>query len=302
MKMTSDSEGALPISGQHQARARRIDRIKPALRCPGCSKNLNFLNDYCECEHCDTQYPVRDGRIYFVQVSERDDYLDSLKGRLKSILGSAYYTWGVQLMAPTFPFRYGRKIRSYVDPSQQIVVDLGSGNNRVDEDIICLDLFDYDEVDIVCDLTNLPFAPETIDAFASRSLLEHVPHPWQLTEAIGRCTRKGGLGLHLIPFLYPYHASPYDFTRFTHTGATALFPGWQMIEQINATGPVTYFLVGLIEFLATIVSFGSRKIRGPLYLALCALLFPIKFLDAPFIGRKAFLAMAPSILTVQRKP
>jgi hypothetical protein len=35
---------------------------------------------------------------------------------------------------------------------------------------------------------------------------------------------------------------------------------------------------------------------------LCALLFPIKFLDAPFIDRPAFFGSAASIMSVIRKP
>jgi hypothetical protein len=37
------------------------------------------------------------------------------------------------------------------------------------------------------------------------------------------------------------------------------------------------------------------------YLMLCAVLFPLKFLDAPFVGRPAFMGCAASILSVVRK-
>ncbi|NQV20158.1 MAG: methyltransferase domain-containing protein, partial [Rhodospirillales bacterium] len=212
-----------------------------------------------------------------------------------------YYSIGTTIIAPTFPFSYHRAIRRHIDPSGKIVVDIGSGNTRAHDDIICVDLFGYDEVDIVCDLGKLPFKPNSVDGFTSQSVLEHVPKLPALADRLCQCTRPGGVGLHLIPFLYPYHASPGDFTRLTHTGAAGLFPGWDVVEQTNVTGPVTYFLLGIIEFLAAILSLGSSRVRGPLYLALCLLTFPVKFLDAPFIGRKAFLSMAPTILTVVRK-
>lgn len=292
----------MPDNKKTDARARRLKRVEAALCCPDCGGDLSFSGQGAHCAACSRDYPLTGGRLHFVDRAERSDHLDILKGGLKSLLGPLYYSVGMRIFAPTFPFNYRQAIRRHVDPSQELVVDIGSGNHRVDEDIICIDLFGYEQVDIVCDLGKLPFKTGSVGAFTSHSVLEHVPKLPALADQLARCTRPGGLGLHLIPFLYPYHASPGDFTRLTHTGAAGLFPGWDLIDQSNATGPVTYFLLGILEFLTIVLSFGSARVRGPLYLLLCVLTFPIKFLDAPFIGRKAFLAMAPTILTVMRKP
>jgi hypothetical protein len=117
-----------------------------------------------------------------------------------------------------------------------------------------------------------------------------------------RCTRAGGFNVHLIPFLFPFHASPHDYQRLTHAGAARLFENWQLLAQYNATGPVTLFLVILVEFLSVIGSFGHPRIKAFLYLGLCLILFPIKVLDAPFVNRSAYIGMAPTILTAARKP
>jgi hypothetical protein len=71
---------------------------------------------------------------------------------------------------------------------------------------------------------------------------------------------------------------------------------------MNPTGPVTVALVVLIETLATVLSVNRPGPKSVIYLALCLLLFPLKFLDAPFVGRAAFLGSAATILSVVRKP
>ena len=106
-------------------------------------------------------------------------------------------------------------IRKHVDPVSRLVVDLGCGNRRIDKDIITLDASDYDAVDIVARLEALPFKTGAIDALCSRSLLEHIPDLDGALSEISRCTRSAGLGIHFVPFMYPFHASPYDFRRWT---------------------------------------------------------------------------------------
>jgi hypothetical protein len=80
-----------------------------------------------------------------------------------------------------------------------------------------------------------------------------------------------------------------------------LFGDWEILSQRNITGPVTLALVCGIEFFSTLFSFGREKAKAYAYLLLCVLLFPLKYLDVLFVGRRMFLSLAPTILTVVRK-
>lgn len=280
---------------------RRLERLKSILACPRDGGNLDYTSEAARCQVCGTAYPIRSSKIYFVEVPERADAFDDLKGRLKRWLGRYYYTVGLTILAPTYPFNYRKKLRQWLEPARHIVVDVGCGNHRIDENVIGLDLYDYDAVDVVCDLRALPFKPQSVDAFVSRSVLEHVPDPSTVVQHFHRCTRVGGLSLHLIPFLFPFHASPYDFQRYTHKGLELLFENWEVVDRCNATGPVTLGLIATIECMAIMLSLGYEKIKAYLYLLFCALLFPLKYLDAPFINRESFLTLAPTIFLVVRK-
>jgi SAM-dependent methyltransferase len=280
----------------------RLTRLESALACPRCTASLTFLDVTVGCDGCGSHYPIRDGKIYFVEPPRPVDALDRLKDRLKRRLGRRYYSIGVDVLTPTYPFAYRAWVRRYVDPGRQLVVDVGCGNHRIDPDVIGLDLVDYDAVDLVCDLDALPFKPASVDAFVSRSVLEHVPDPAGVVRRFRALTKPDGVGLHLIPFLFPFHASPHDFQRFTHRGLERLFEGWTIVAQTNATGPITLALTAGIEFLSVVLSLGRERVKPYVYLALCGMLFPLKYLDGPFVGRRAFLTLAPTIVTVVRKP
>lgn len=280
----------------------RIERIKDLLVCPVCRGELVFGINGAQCKKCIAEYPVTNDKIYFISPPVNiEDNLDRIKYRLKGVLGKYYYLVGVDVIAPTYPFNYASEICKRIDPRQKIVIDIGSGARRINPDIICMDLFDYDNVDVICDVTAIPFRDGVIDAFVSRSMLEHVPEPLQVVSEIKRCTIIGGYSMHLIPFLMPFHASPYDFQRYTHKGALQLFNGWECVAQFAPFGPITLLMQSLIECLSAIFSFGNERAKTFMYLGLCLVLFPIKFLDAPFIRRARLIGIAPSIFTVVKK-
>jgi SAM-dependent methyltransferase len=281
----------------------RLDRIRPLLVCPACRGELAFGTNGPCCRRCRRSYTEEHGRINFLAFeAEVEDDQDRLKSWLKRLLGRYYYTIGVDLIAPNYPFNFGKVIRRHVDPKSTVVLDVGSGNMRLDEDIICLDLFDYPAVDVVCDVGALPFRDGSVGGCVSRSMLEHVRDPHRVVAEFHRVTAPGGFGAHLIPFLMPFHASPYDFHRFTDRGAAELLKEFEIIDQWNPTGPISTFLNVLIEFLAVLFSFGNKKARAVLYLGFCGLLFPLKLLDFPFVNRSAYLTLAANIMTVVRKP
>lgn len=282
-------------------RMKRILRFQSCLACPSCSGAIDVFENSATCASCKTIYSVRNSRLYFNEPPARNDALDDIKGRLKDILGRYYYTVGVDLFAPTFPLSIRHEVLRHGNPSKMLIVDAGCGNRRIDDDVLCLDCFDYDEVDIVCDVTNPPLRKESVDAVITRALLEHIQDPFTTVKNFCACTRPGGFGIHLVPFLYPFHASPHDYFRFTHKGLEELYKGFTIEEMIPVTGPVTLFILILQEFLSSLLSFGNERLKGYLHLALC-IISPFKFLDFPFVRRKCFLGMAPSILTTIRKP
>lgn len=280
----------------------RLKRVLPILACPSCGGDIQIHDTMMDCPFCEKAYPIRNGKIYFITSQVPTEDLDKLKQNLKKLLGRYYYTIGVSVVAPDYPLHAQRWLRRYADPAKQIVIDAGSGNHRLDEDIICLDEVDYDAVDIVCDVRTLPFKPASVDALLSLMLLEHVSNPSQVVEAFQRCTRPGGINLHHVPFMYPFHASPDDFQRFTHQGVRKLFPDWEMLICTNTSGPVTLMLTSVIEFLSIVLSFGHKRLKSWFYLLFSAFLFPLKYLDFVFVNNDFFLSLALTILAVFRKP
>lgn len=280
----------------------RLKKIASILACPACKGGLVLGETHAQCTVCRAQYAIQNGKIYFsTPPASGQDTLDGIKYHLKRLFGQAYYRVGVTMIAPTYPFNFAKEVKRHVDPATDIVIDIGAGAMRIDDNVICVDIFDYDNIDIVCDIKSLPFKDNSVSAFVSRSALEHVPEPNAVIDEIRRCTSAGGISAHLIPFMMPFHASPYDFQRYTHIGALKLFPNWTPVEQFAPFGPVTLLLQSVIEIASSLFSFGNARAKSFLYLALCVPLFPVKFLDFFFVRRKSLIGIAPSIFTVVRK-
>lgn len=279
----------------------RLARLAPALICPACRRELAFSAAGATCGPCDARYPLHAGRLFFQPGSVPDDHTDRWKDALKRRLGRLYYWIGVTLVAPTFPCAFARLVRQRLNPKEVLVVDLGCGNNRLDPDIVGVDIAALEAVDVVADLARLPLAPQSVDAIVSRSVLEHLPEPGRVVGHARAATRSDGLGIHLVPFLYPFHASPHDYQRWTHQGLRQLFAGFRVQEIRNATGPATLFVLVLTETFGCLAACLSERLRPLAYLAACLLFWPFKFLDFPFVGRKAFLTLAPSLFLVVRR-
>lgn len=100
---------------------------------------------------------------------------------------------------------------------------------------------DYQGCDIVpatsdvasCPADDLSFPDETFDAVLAFQVLEHVPEPWRVMGEIARVLKPGGRALVTVPFLFPFHASPQDYFRYTHQGVAELAAksGFRLVEM-----------------------------------------------------------------------
>jgi hypothetical protein len=71
--------------------------------------------------------------------------------------------------------------------------------------------------------------------------------------------------------------------------------------QYNSSGRVSLALIVLADSLATLLSGGIEPVKAYLYLLLSLMVCPFKFLDWPFVGRRAMLSLAPTMVTVVQK-
>jgi hypothetical protein len=284
-----------------EKRKLRLESIQHLLACPTCGDALEFSQASCDCKNCAAHFPIQDFRIYFVAPDGSKYEFDSLKDRLRNFIGP-YYRTIVDIVAPDFPALRTRDIRKNFDLSKDIVIDCGSGSQRINDKLICLDFTDYEEVDIVCNITSrLPFADGVLDGSTSWGVIEHLSDPVALVHELHRCTKDGAKTVNMIAFTYPFHASPHDFFRYSDKGIALLFKGFEVTSISNPSGPISYLLLGIVEFASVILSFGNERLKGIVYLGLCALTFPIKLLDIPFINRKSFHGMAPCLVMVAKK-
>ena len=72
-------------------------------------------------------------------------------------------------------------------------------------------------------ILSLPFADATFDLVVTDQVLEHVEgDPFLAVEECRRVLKKGGIAIHVTPFLIQIHGYPSDYWRFTPDGLALL--------------------------------------------------------------------------------
>ncbi len=210
-------------------------------------------------------------------LGETVEGLDKIKYYLKRF--PLFYSFLINVISPVFPSTIIRSRKFLANATSEIIVNFGSGNSRLSEHIINLDLMDYDNVDFVTDISNTPIKDCSVDKIISIAVLEHVRDPRTVIEEMHRVLKKKGEIYCFIPFIQGFHASPDDYTRVTYEGIKELFKGFEVADIRPSGGPTSGMLWVLQEWLAILLSFGSRTLHRYLYIMIMLITFPVKFLD-----------------------
>jgi len=224
-----------------------------------------------------------DGIPHFVQVAapssrtHNEAWLNRLKNRLRT--HPWLYEFLTVVCSPAMPT--GKNSKALLNRMQPdaVILNLGSGTKRISSSIVNVDLFPFAGVDVVADVTRLPFKDNSIDGIISEAALEHVRHCCAAFDEMRRVLKEGGYLYLVVPFIVGYHPSPNDYRRWTVPGIMEDLPGFRVIESRIRGGPTSALLWIFQEWLAMALSFNIAPLYVVIWIGLMALTFPIKLLD-----------------------
>ena len=287
-------------------RVRQPKDVSHLLCCPICRAPLGRTHEGYVCEKdgvfaCDESH-----RPTFLNASQslsnralHESGINWLKSFLKQFPKLYYSIW--YFFCPVLMIQNGpRKIVSFAEKGG-ILLDIGSGPERLGDEFINIDAFPFPEVDVVADAHALPFCDSSIDGVASESLLEHVAQPDRVAREMVRVLKPGGFLYVSAPFIHPYHASPDDFNRWTSSGLRFLFRDLEIVETGVRSGPWSALLMFLAYWLGVIFSFGSKRAAPFLAHIFMLVLGPLKYLDLLFMYVPGSEAVAAHLYLIGRK-
>lgn len=173
------------------------------------------------------------------------------------------------------------KYRDDIIKSSNVTLNIWSWNWKISENIINLDIINYDNVDIISDASKISILDNKIDFIVNELNLEHVYNYKDVILESYRILKNGWKVWYLIPFIEWFHASPYDYNRFTIKSIEKNFyDAWfKDIKIWIYSWPASWFLWILTEFIAILFSFNLKILYEINLIILMLLLWPIKFLD-----------------------
>ncbi len=167
-------------------------------------------------------------------------------------------------------------------PRQGKTLNIGSGPRVINDEVVNVDIFPYAGVKIVADVNVIPLPNESVSRIISDTVLEHVSDPSLAVKEMHRLLAPDGLAYVTVPFLYPYHSSPFDYQRWTKGGVGELFRDFEIVEIGVRAGPFSALTAYLNHLFAVIFSFGSTRAESLLLNLIMFATFPLKLPDLLF--------------------
>lgn len=300
----------------------RLQRLRPALRCPACLGALDDAPEGFACPGCGARYPNAAGRPVIITPAGRgpvEAYLASedgqrmvreYEGRTEPTQTTAPAGWLSKLKPPGIMYRYFDDPRAGPAGAmfearggrEPLVLNVGGGPYRVSEGEITLNIGPFPGVDLVADGQRIPVADATFDAVFSLAVLEHVPDAPRVVAEMLRVLKPGGWLYSEVPFIWFFHGYPSDFQRYTLKGMERLFGGLEGARFGMTHGPVSAALQSGNMALQLLLPRKPRLVRKVFNGLYRLVLFPFKYLDILLEDHPEAHTVAGGFYVIGRKP
>lgn len=277
--------------------------ITKIIACPYCNGTLGHLEYSLECSKCHKEFPIRDGIPNFLNmdIEETADSQFQADRMFESTLTAKIHNFGKKLINSEYaPSDHVRRFLQSNGP-EKTIVELGSGNRRLREDIVNVDMFPFPNVDLMANVSKTPFRPASIDAVILDTVLEHVPAPEAVVLEVHRILKRGGRVLCLAPWIFPYHGYPKNYFNISSDGLEYLFRDFSECSIEMHMGPTSALTNLLSEYFAVALS-GKHKIVYSFFKGLTLLpIFFLKYLDRLWVHSEKTKRLAAVLCACAKK-
>lgn len=223
----------------------RSAALADILACPDCRHPLLFAGGLlAPCAGCGRSFEVRDGVPILhprdsATAAAGDRFFIEEPGR-KAALSVRHPRIARWIAIPDPVIETGalpecrRWFREHVvvGRPEEKVLDLGSGVNKVyaNPGLVRFDIAPHGNAQVAGDGERLPFRDGVFDGVVLDAVIEHLARPARVVAEVHRVLKPGGMVLAHVPFLYPFHAAPHDYRRYTPAGLRMLFDAFETVE------------------------------------------------------------------------
>lgn len=260
---------------------KRLETIKNIIECPFCHSEINWLDNNILCSHCSSNFSIKAGVpiFYIADIQETADCRFQAAQMFDNTLVGKIYNRGRKFISSEFMPK--NQITEFMNRTKtgDVIIEIGSGNRRLRDDVLNLDIFPFPNVDIVADAARSPFKDEIADFIIIDTVLEHVPEPHIIVKETLRILKPGGECICIVPFVFPYHGYPAHYYNFSKDGLKFLFKDFSESKIEMNMGPTSGMINLFSEYFAQAISGNNKFIYTVIKGAILIPTFFLKYLD-----------------------
>ncbi len=273
------------------------------MTCPSCHRDLDLSPDSVKCRHCHTAFPIKNGIPFFAEFQE--EMTADAEFQAAQMFNTSFVAKLTRLGKKIINSEYKPKdhVQEFINDIDHdaIIVELGSGNRRLRENVINVDLFPFPNVDVVANIESTPFRDSSVDFAILDTVLEHVPEPHRVVKEIHRILKPGGKIVCITPWIFPYHGYPRNYFNISSDGLRFLFRDFSECTIEMNMGPSSALTNIISEYFAVALS-GNRKFLYSFFKGLFLLpVFFFKFIDTFWLSSDKSLRISATLCALVKK-
>lgn len=157
---------------------------------------------------------------FFDPISPRHDVRSTLEKYFQTYLKPDMVVYDIGCGSKPFAASLKGRVKAHIG------VDIENG------------FYDARHIDLIGTAYDVPASPESADAVISSQVIEHLDRPLDALKEACRLLKPGGILFLSFPFIYPIHAAPYDYLRYTNHYLEKKLPeyGFEILDEKSIGG------------------------------------------------------------------